>query len=329
MSVSTAPVTQSVSALKGAYRGARAAVVLGGTSMVAQAFDFTRLRDSGFVTFLESKALTPLVMQSGWVPDFYLLLSPDKALNNALHNWIFRAFMAGVRIEPLLRPEWRPVAADMRAGFDEYLQPGDPGRSPHKRLRWRPSVELPDSPAALLRSLPETRVLAPGRLLDRHCPQLAPRHPRFVYEQLDHAEPFEPHRYYGVDETDAGVVLRNCNFVNSAAIALYPLLRYLGFRQVYVLGMDMSMLGSLEYGAPYTFRTMWHFRYFFRRARRVFAADYQPNPTWYLRPTHEFDALRRILDPEYLDVVRVEAPYRYSARLPFVPSVSIEEFWRA
>ena len=40
--------------------------------------------------------------------------------------------------------------------------------------------------------------------------------------------------------------------LNAAAIGLYPLLRYMGFTEVFCLGMDMSMLGTMEYAAPYT-----------------------------------------------------------------------------
>ena len=45
--------------LKDAYRGQRAAVIMGGTSLVDARFEYGRLREKGFVTFLESKALTP------------------------------------------------------------------------------------------------------------------------------------------------------------------------------------------------------------------------------------------------------------------------------
>ena len=65
---------ESIARLKNAYRGQRAAVIMGGTSLVAGQFDFARLGEKGFVTFLESKALTPGFLASGLVPDYYLML---------------------------------------------------------------------------------------------------------------------------------------------------------------------------------------------------------------------------------------------------------------
>ena len=90
----TAPRPSSMRRLKNAYRGERAAVVMGGTSLLEQRFDFGRLRSSGLVTFLESKALTPGLLASGFAPDYFLMLSPEKCLSNGFHNWVFRAFLA-------------------------------------------------------------------------------------------------------------------------------------------------------------------------------------------------------------------------------------------
>jgi hypothetical protein len=323
----TGPTLHSVARLKNAYRGERAAVIMGGTSLVAGQFDLARLGARGFVTFLESKALTPGFLASGLVPDYYLMLSPDKCLNNAFHNWVFRAFVAGFRLDRLVKPDFLPVVHDMRRRFDELFVAGAPERGPHKRYRWRRGVHLPDSPVELLESLPTTRILAERTLLDRFCPSPRWRNQGYVYEQQGPAEPFDRTRYYDVREQDDQVHLRNSSLQNSAAIALYPLLHYMGFRTVYFVGMDMSMLGSMEYGAPYTFKSMLHFRWYFRRTRHVFNQDYRPNRPWYLRPASEFDALKQVLDPDRIDLVRVFSPYRYTVPIDFMHSIPESALW--
>ncbi len=318
----------SVARLKGAHRGERAAVIMGGTSLVAQPFDFARLRSQGFVTFLESKALTPGFLASGLVPDYFLMLSPDKCLNNAFHNWVFRAFCAGFSIDGLVKPEFLPVVQDMRARFDELFEAGSIARGAHKRYRWRTGVEMQDSPSDLLRALPATRILAERTLLEKCYPNRHWGNTCYVYDQQGEAEPFDRQRYYDVIEEDGRVRLRTSQFQNSAAIALYPLLHFLGFRSVYFLGMDMSMLGSMEYGAPYTFKSMLHFRWYFSRTRHVFNANYRPNRPWYLRPQSEFEALQALRDPERIDLVRVFAPYRYTVPTGFMPAISEADLWR-
>ena len=320
----------SAARLKNAHHGERAAVIMGGTSLVERQFDFNRLRSKGVVTFLESKALTPQLLASGFTPDYFLMLSPDKCLSNGFHNWVFRAFLAGFRPDGLVKRELLPIVRDMRERFDEYFEPGSAHRGAHKRYRWRPGVRLPDAPVDLVGRMPAMKILAERTQLHHFCPNLAGANPRYLYDQ--HAEP-EPEpltldRYYGVVEQDGRVSVRNYNFQNSAAIALYPLLHYMGFRTVYFLGMDMSMLGSLEYGAPYTFKSMLHFRWYFRRTRNVFNAGFRQNRPWYLRPKSEFEALKRVLDPGRIDLVRVFDPYRYTVPTAFMPAISEAEFWR-
>lgn len=324
----TGATVQSISRLKNAYRGQQAAVIMGGTSLVAGQFDFARLGGKGFVTFLETKALTPGFLASGLVPDYYLMLSPDKSLNNAFHNWVFRAFVAGFTLDRFVKPEFLPVVQEMRRRFDELFEAGSAERGAHKRYRWRRGVQLPDSPAALLESLPTTRVLAERTLLDRFCRSRVWGNQCYVYDQQGAAEPFDRTRYYDVIEHDDQVQLRNSSLQNSAAIALYPLLHYMGFRTAYFLGMDMSMLGSMEYGAPYTFKSMLHFRWYFRRTRHVFNRNYRPNRPWYLRPRSEFEALKSVLDRERIDLVRVFAPYAYTVPIDFMHSIPEPDLWR-
>ncbi|MSO55866.1 MAG: hypothetical protein EXQ55_02935 [Acidobacteria bacterium] len=313
--------------LKNAYRGERAAVILGGPSLVEQQFDFGRLRSKSVVTFLESKALTPRFLASGLTPDYFLMLSPDKCLSNGFHNWVFRAFLAGFRLDGFVSPEFAPIVREMRERFDEYFEPGNVKRGAHKRYRWRSGVQMKDSPCELLGRLPTTRIVSERTLLDKYCPNLAWANERYLYNQRGEPEPFSLEHYYGVIEEDSRVIVRNCSFHNSAAIALYPLLRYMGFRTVYFLGMDMSMLGSMEYGAPYTFKSMLHYRWYFWRTRHVFNASYRPNRPWYIRPQSEFEALKSVIDPEKIDLVRVFAPYRYTVPIEFMHTISEADFW--
>jgi hypothetical protein len=320
-------MSRSVSRLKGAFQGQQAAVILGGTSLVDGQFDLRRLHAANVVTFLESRALTPQVVASHFVPDFFLMLSPEKCLSNALHNWVFRAMLAGVSIERLVRPEWLPVVRGMRDRADELFVSGNLQRGPHKRYRWRPSAQVKDSPVDLLTQLPATRILAEGTQLETYCPTLGGPHECYLYDQRQQPEPFSLNAYYGLIETDDRVSVGNYSFHNSAAIALYPLLHYLGFQKVYLIGMDMSMLGSMEYGAPYVFKSMLHFRWYFRRTRHVFNADYRPNRPWFLRPKGEFEALADLIDGSRMELIRVFAPYRYTVPTPFIPSINETTFW--
>jgi hypothetical protein len=323
-----APV-QSMRALKNAHRGERAIAVLGGPSLIAGQFDFGRLRDKGAAVFVEAKALTPQLIASGLVPDYFVMSFPEKCASNAFQTMVYRAFLAGYAIERFVRPEFLPTVETMRARFDEYLEPWRPHRGAHKTYRWRTGVELADSPSALLDALPGTRLLANGPLLARQYPGFRHANQRyeFEYAATPEREPLTTDRYYDVDERDGAVVLRDYGFLNSGAIALYPLLKYMGFRTAYFLGMDMSMVGTMEYAAPFTFKSMIHYRWFFHRTRHVFNASYKPNRPWFIRPRSEFADLEAVLDPEQIDFVRVYMPYKYTVPTPFMHSIDEAGFW--
>src|SRR5438309_10245444 len=112
--------------LKGAHQGERALVIFGGPSLLAQGFDFGWLRDCGYTTFLETKALTPGFLAHGVAPDYYLMLFPEKAKDNTLQHWVYLSLLANYHIDPLLKAVYRPVAAGIRSRFDEYFEPWRP-----------------------------------------------------------------------------------------------------------------------------------------------------------------------------------------------------------
>jgi hypothetical protein len=316
--------------LKNHYRGERAAVILGGPSLVGQ-FDFARLRQKNFVLFLESKALTPAFLESGLVPDYFLMLFPEKCSSNGFHNFVYRALLADYQFDSLVRPEFRPVIDMMRERFDQYFMPWRPHRGPHKKYRWRTDIELPLSPNELLAKLPATKILANRFLLNMYFPNFQHPNQRFEFDRdmtQEQVEKFDRQRYYNVEERDGEVFVRDYGFLNSAAIALYPLLKYMGFRTAYFLGMDMSMLGTMEYAAPFTFKSMLHYRWYFHRTKHVFNAAYVPNRPWFIRPQSEFEDLKALLDPDQIDLVRVYKPYKYTVPTPFMHSIGEAQFWQ-
>jgi len=314
--------------LKNAFAGRRAAVVMGGPSLIDRRFPFERLASKDLVTFVDARALTPHLVQSGFQPDFVLMLFPEKCSHNGFHNLVFRSFLADYRIDGLVKPEYRRIVEEMRDRFDEYFEPWRPHRGPHKRYRWRSGVRLPDSPFDCLTRTPAAKLIVNRELLDSYVPQFPFPNERYYFGQSSEAEPFDRSRYYGVMDGGDVPIVRGYGFYNSAAIVLYPLLHYMGFRKAFFLGMDMSMLGTMEYAAPFTFKSMLHYRWFFRRTRHVFNAAYRPNRPWFVRPRSEFADLEAVLDPDRIDLVRVFEPYKYTVPMPFMHTVSGTEFWQ-
>ena len=172
------------------------------------------------------------------------------------------------------------------------------------------------------------RILTNTALLAHCFPKFDYPNPVYAFTSSQ-PEPFDLEHYYAPVERNDQIEIRDCSLTNAAAIALYPLLRYMGFREAYVLGMDMSMLGSMEYAAPYTFKSMGHFRWFFTRSAHVFNPAYRLNRPFYFRPRQEFSELRQILAHPALRVTRVYDPFKYAAPVEGIPTVSLNEFLRS
>ena len=314
--------------LKNAYRGERAAVICGGPSLIEQRVNLRRLKSDGYVVFVEAKALTPYLLEQGGEPDYFVMPFPEKCKDNALQHFIFRSFLARIDIRSCLKPAYRLLVDDMRKNFTQYFEPWRPERGSHKRYRWKPDVFLKDSPFDLLGRLPSVKVITNEQRLAQQFPGMRYQNPRYLFEQAPGAQAMNLEKYYHPLEQDGRVILRANGFLNSAAIALFPLLRFMGFSEVYLLGMDMSMLGSLEYAALYTFRSMAHFWWFFMRAKGVFNAAYKVNRPFYFRPRSEFEDARAVLNCDGIQFIRVYEPFKYAAPLQGVRTISLAEFER-
>lgn len=312
--------------LKHAHRADRAVVILGGPSLIAQDFDLARLGHRGFVTFLETKALTPLLLQRGFRPDYFLLPFPEKAKDNSVQHFVYRSFLADTRIDGLLRPPYAALPKRLRAEFNKYFESWRPEKGAHKRYRWRPDVYLENSPYHLVEKVPATKILVNRTLIREYFPSFSYDERSFYFDQAVGKVARSAAAYFNPLERDGIPTVYGSAFFNVAAIALYPLLNYMGFRQVYCVGMDMSMLGSMEYAAPYTFRSMAHFWWFFRRTRHAFNANYKANGWLFRRPRSEFDDLRMLWKDAPLTFTRVYEPWRYASPIDGIRTISLQQF---
>jgi hypothetical protein len=345
----------SVGKLHDRFRGERALVVLGGPSILAHGWDLSRLQGR-YVTVLESRALTPQFLASGLPADVFMMFYPEKCKANALQGVVFQAMLADIDLRPLLKEEWLPEVERLSKDLAAYCERWRDD-VPYKRLRWRPDVYLEGSPFDLMTRAPRMTCLTCTAPYERYVRDQVLAHDVYAFDMETTREAFSYAGYYDVREDGERVVLRDFSFSNSSAIALFPLLKYMGVRQVALLGMDMSMLGSMEYSALSTFRSLGHFRRFFEPARAVFSAAYPrrfpvelyrqvrargvrglvdpaawrvlaDRHPWFIRPYYEFDSLRQVLAGETMEFLNVHEPWTYARPVPGVRNVTFETLAR-
>ena len=297
--------------------------------MIARGYDFsklTRYQERGYVVFLESKALTPCLLKSGFRPDYLFMPFPETTKGNALHFFIFRSFLAGKETRNFFQPAFHPIYDHMRNHFEKYFSKFRPQKGLHKRYAWNNDVFLKDSAFDLLQSHPKIPLITNREGLKRQFPSFSLPNECYMFSTDDDQFARTIDEYYTPIEKPDGVYFRSNNYLNSMAISFYPLIYYMGAKNVIFLGMDMSMLGTMEYSAPFVFKSMSHFYCYLLMTRKAFNANYVFNFPIYLRPKSEFSDTLQLWQFSDMNFLRVNDPYRYFAKFKRLGHIHFPDF---
>ncbi len=312
--------------LKNKHQNQRALVIFGGPSIVANRYPLQSIDKSRYTVFLESKALTPYFLKSGLVPDYYLMFFLEKCKSNAFQHVVFQSFLADIKLDDLLREQFLAEYHFMKDHFDMFFEPFRPHKGPHKKYRYRPDVFLKNSPLDLLANFPGVAGLSIESNFQDYAGSFSYQNPVHKFHVRKAEKQFDLDDYFHVDDEGDIPSLKDYSFLNSAAIALFPILKYLGFDSVFFLGMDMSMLGSMEFAACYTFKSMKHYEKFFKKAQRVFNASFRENKRKFMRPPYDFEAVEQILSYRGMTFLNIYEPFEYAMPVPGIRSISFKEF---
>jgi hypothetical protein len=234
--------------------------------------------------------------------------------------------MAEIDIRSLLKTSCYGYVDEIQNKFDDYFDVWNPSSGIHKRFKWRPNVYLKDSPFDILTKFPDVKVIANRVNMAGYFPDIKLNNQIYFYENNEERETFDFDKYFDPIEKDGKLLLRTNYFDNSAAIALYSLLYYMGFRKIYFLGMDMNMLGVMEYAAPYTFRSMLHFYWFIYKARGAFSSGFKLNFPIYYRPKNNFSEQKTIFATNKMEFARIYDKCKYVAPTDYIRNISYNEF---
>lgn len=312
--------------LKKQYEGKSAVVIMGGPSIIENNLDLGLIDKNKYTIFLESKSLTPYFLSYKLIPDFFLMFFPEKCHANALQQVIYQSLLAGIDLSRLLKPDYLRQYYDLKDNFDNYFEVWNPERSPHKKYKFKNHVVLEDSPFSLLPELPNTAIITRIKSEERFAYLNKLKNERFVYGDRLIKENFQLEKYFNPEEVNGCLMLNGYGSVNSAAIALFPILNYMGFKKIYFIGMDMSMLGSLEYSSLYTFRSLRHYAKFFKKARAVFNFNFIENKKKFMRPPYEFENFKQIFRYDKIEFINIFEPFEFALPLEGMRHITFYEF---
>ncbi len=296
---------------------------MGGPSILENGFNLGMVDKDRYTVFLEAKSLTTRFLNFNLKPDFYLAFFPEKCQTNSFQHVILQSFLADIDLTGLLKPEYAEEYCYFKSNFNDYFEVYLPHRGPHKRYRWKPEIKLKNSPFDLFSKISGTAVithLRSKKALDGFKNDL------FYYDDKYSDGDFSLERYYQPLEEDGCLVLNSFNHLNSAAIALLPLEAYMGFEKIYFVGMDMSMMGSMEYSSLYTFRSIRHFARFFKKAISVFSPCFKENKKKFMRPPYEFEDMEKIMRYGKIEFTNVFEPFEFAQPIPGIRNITFKEF---
>jgi hypothetical protein len=256
--------------LNNKYNNKNAVIIFGGPSILENNYDLSLISTKDNIIFLQSNALTPRFLEYGIEPDYYFMPYPEKIRTNSL-QWLFlQAISCGFELKKHLKKEYINEWIKFKDRFGDYA---DIWRIeyPHKRYRIKRNVVLDNSPLSLVDKFPNMGLITYDMAYDAdRISEINLPNEVFKYTHSDEVGD-DVEAYFDPLMRNGMLTIANMGFVNSAAISLYPILKYMGFNKVTLVGMDMSMLGSMEFSASYTFRSMKHYRAFFNTCRRGFS----------------------------------------------------------
>lgn len=256
--------------LKNANYGKEAVIIFGGPSILINKYDLSLLENNESVVFLESKSLTPGFVNLNISPDYYFMPFPEKTRTNSLQHVFIQAISSGYQLEKSLKNIYKKNWSEFKNVFDKYAEIWRI-EYPHKKYRIKKNIILKDSPVSLLGKFPNMKIITSEESYNSdefHSLNF----PNKVYQYThtdNRAKDFND--YLDPKVVNGKLVISSMGYINSAAISLYPILKYMGFKKVTLIGMDMSLLGSMEYSAPFTFKSMRHYGKFFNASRQTFS----------------------------------------------------------
>ncbi len=269
--------------LKNKYKNKSALLIMGGASIIKNKYDLGKLASMHDVTFLETKGLTPEFLNYNITPDYLLMFFPEKTYSNSLQNQFIQAKSSNYNLVNDLKEEFREEWFKFETNFDDILTEVNPTR-PHKRFFYRPEKFFHDSPITLINKFPSMKIIVENDNYINHGKTLEFIQNEFLkfsstkkIEQPNNIPSnfFDTQNNISYNEVDDLVVFNSLlDVINSSSMYLYLVLEFLGFKNCTIIGMDMSLIGSMEYSSEFTFKNMKTFKNFFKNCKHSFSYDF-------------------------------------------------------
>lgn len=271
-----------------------AILICGGPSVEKKLSDLKKLNKTRNVIFIEARALTPAFAKSGIIPDYIFAPYPEKLSQNGFQNYIYRSFLANVNIKYFIKKKYQLESDYIKKNFKKYFKIWKPEKGIHKKFKLKKSLYFKDSPIDLLKKFPKLKIITNKSNFKKYYDKIHLKNRILDISFTSKTNKFSYTKYFNPELNKGSLKIFSSNFLNSAAICFLPIINKLGYKRLYLLGLDMNMLGNMEYSAKNLFKSFFHYFLFFFLVKRSFNANFKINFPFYLRPNSEFKDFENI-----------------------------------
>lgn len=301
-----------------------AIVILGGTSLKSYIGKIASLDKSKFVLFVETKCISKKLYDYNITPDYIICPFSLKLKDNYYQNFIFRSLMCGVDIKKFVKKEYYQEIDYLKKNLNYFYEDWRPHKGIHKKLIFKKNLFLMNSPYDNLKLFPSSKLIIDKKDFEKNFDNFSYQNKMIEIQFNTSNNTFNLENYYNVKNVNDILHFEETNFLNSQSICHFPLLKFLGFKEIYFLGMDMNFFGSFEFDFREIFKSRFHLYLFICLIRKTLNGNFKINIPVYLRPKEEFLNLESII-PDHNNYYRVLTNEK-SVKVPKINTIKLENF---
>jgi hypothetical protein len=310
------------------YKNLNSIIILGGSSIVPYLKKIKDLKKK-YIIFLEARAITPLLIKTKIKVDYILCPYPQKLKDNGLQNYILRSLCSNVDIKKFIKKKYHKEVNYLKKNFLKIFETWNPKKGVYKNYKIKENIYLKNSPFELLKHYKDTKIILDTLQFKKEFPNKKISNKIIKIGFNENNKKFSIKNYLNPKIKDNKLNLITNNFLNVATTSILPIISKMGFKNTFLLGMDMNMLGTMEYSVKNIFKSFFHFIIFFLLSKKAFNHNFKVNfPLIYLRPKSEFLDFKKILPFFRKNIFNVNDNSIFIGKIKNINQISYQNFFK-
>jgi hypothetical protein len=314
--------------IRNKYKNLNSIIIMGGSSIIPYLEKIKNLKKK-YIIFLEARALTPLLIKSKIKIDYIFCPYAEKLKDNGLQNYILRSFLSNVDIKKYIKKQYHREVDYLKKNFSIIFESWSPQKGIFKKYKIKKNIYLRNSPFDLLKYYKTTKLILNTSEFERQFPDKKINNKIIKIKFTDKIKNFSLKKYLSPKNRNNTLELISSNFLNVAATSILPIINNMGFKKTFLLGMDMNMLGTMEFSVKNIFKSFFHFIIFFIFSKKAFNHNFKLNfPLIYLRPKSEFTDFEKIFAFYKNEIYNVNKKSIFIGKIKNLKQITYRNFFK-